>query len=195
MMTTLERLAFLAGGLGLIVAGACASVPDKDRYTLVGPIDSTETLAPDYAVFKQGPDNYLGKRCGTLDCHGQIGRGMRIYSQTGLRSFDASNGGYFPNASGTSNPGGTGNPETEDEMRANFESVVALEPEVMGAVIAEGGSNPKRLLLIKKPLLLETHKGGKIMIDETDPGYLCLTTWLAGLTLDQQSCINGANYN
>jgi hypothetical protein len=193
-MTRRRRLILLGGVITLIVAGACASVPDKDRYTYVGPIDQDHTLAPDYAQFKAGPDKYLGKRCGTLDCHGQLGRGMRLYSQTGLRAFDASNGGFFPNVSGFANPNGSGNGETEEETRANFVSVVGLEPEVMGAVIAEGGGNPKRLLLLKKPLQLESHKGGKIMIDESDPGYLCLTSWISGTTLNQAACDTGAAF-
>jgi hypothetical protein len=169
-------------------------VPDQERFTYVGPVNDTETLAPDYQTFKAGPDKYLGQRCGTLDCHGQLGRAMRLYSQKGLRAFDASNGGYFPNSPGTANPNGSGNPETDDETRSNFVSVVGLEPEVMGAVIAEGGSNPKRLLLLKKPLMLESHKGGKIMVDESDPGYLCLTSWIAGTPLNQAACDQGAEF-
>jgi hypothetical protein len=196
-MTRRRRLTLLAGVVTLIVAGACASVPDKDRFTYVGPIDQNQTLAPDYATFKAGPDKYLGKRCGTLDCHGQLGRGMRLYSQTGLRAFDASNGGFFPNVSGFSNPNGSANGETEEETRANFASVVALEPEVMGAVIAAGGAMPERLLLFKKPLLMESHKGGKIMVDNSDPGYLCLMTWIAGasgVALNQGACDTAADF-
>ena len=29
----------------------------------------------------------LEKRCGTLDCHGQLGRPLKFYSQNGLRLF------------------------------------------------------------------------------------------------------------
>jgi hypothetical protein len=195
-MTTRRRWTLLGSTLALIVAGACASHPDETRYTYVGPIDPDHALAPDYPTYKLGPDKYLGKRCGTLDCHGQLGRGMRIFSQTGLRAFDASSGGYFPNVSGFTNPGTppTSNAETEDEVRANFISVVGLEPEVMGAVIAEGGVNPKRLLLLKKPLALESHKGGRIMVDESDNGYKCLTSWIGGGTLDQAACDTAAKF-
>jgi len=39
----------------------------------------------------------------------------------------------------------------------------------MTQVIAEGGANPMKLLLLKKPLLYEGHKGGQVMIDTSDP--------------------------
>jgi hypothetical protein len=194
-MTRRRKLSLLAGIVTLVVAGACASSPDKDRFTYVGPIpDQNETLAPDYATFKAGPDKYLTKRCGTLDCHGQLGRGMRLYSQTGLRAFDASAGGYFPNATGFANPNGSPNPETDEETQANFISVVGLEPEVMGAVIAEGGANPKRLLIFKKPLLVESHKGGKIMADESDDGFYCLSSWIQGIPLNQAACDRASDF-
>src|SRR5262249_21206223 len=150
--------------VALLVAGACASVPDERRMTIMGSIPGTDqSVVPSFDDYRKGcpddtgcPDRYLARRCGTLDCHGQLGRGMRLFSETGPRAFDATPLGFFPNTTG-------GAKVTEDELLQNYRSVVGLEPEVMAQVIAEGGVNPRRLLLLKKPLGLESHKGGRIM--------------------------------
>ena len=182
--TTLEanlpKVAAAVFVVGFMAVAACVSVPDKDRQTYVGPLDNGQTVAPDFNLYKQGVDAYLGKRCATLDCHGQIGRGLRLFSQTGLRAFDASGNGYFPYTSGK-------DAISDDEIRQNFLAVVGLEPEVMTQVMAGGGADPMKLLLLKKPLLYEGHKGGQVMIDKSDPGYQCITSWLVG-KLDQDSC-------
>ena len=48
---------------------------------------------PDQDQFiNQGVDAFMEKRCGALDCHGQIGRPLRIYSSNGLRMQDGPNG-------------------------------------------------------------------------------------------------------
>jgi len=181
--------AFLAASLGgLFVAGACASIPDEHRYTYLGPTqDPTQPLAPNFATYagtsaNPAVDRYLGQRCATLDCHGQIGRPLRIFATNGLRSFDAAGAGGFPNKSGS---GAT----TDDEIKANYFTVIGLEPELMAQVIAGGGRDPKKLLLLKKPLLLESHKGGQVMT-EGDDGYKCITSWIAGTGIDQQACTN-----
>jgi hypothetical protein len=185
---TPRRLKLLVGYVLVVIAGACASAPETSRFTYVGPIpDTDQTLAPDYDGFKKGPQEYLERRCATLDCHGELGRPLRLFSGNGLRAFDASNGGSFPNLSGRS-------ATTEDEIRANYLAVIGLEPEVMGEVIAEKAANPKKLLLLKKPLALESHKGGRIMVDESDFGYRCINSWLAGGPLDQTSCDQGAKF-
>lgn len=174
------RYAGMVVVLGVMVAAACASAPDKERVTYLGPLPSGQTIEPDYATYKTGVDPYLGKRCATLDCHGQVGRGLRLFSMNGLRAFDASGNGYFPYTTGK-------DPIQEDEQRQNYLSVCGLEPEVMAQVMAGGGADPMKLLLLKKPLLYEGHKGGQIMIDVSDPGYKCIASWLAG-TLDQNAC-------
>ncbi len=175
-----RRVAASACVLGFLAIAACVSVPDKDRQTYVGPLANGQTLAPDFTLYKSGPDAYLGKRCSTLDCHGQLGRGLRIFSPQGLRAFDASGAGYFPLTSGK-------DLESDDEKRQNFLSVVGLEPEVMTQVMSNGGADPQKLLLLKKPLLYEGHKGGQVMVDISDPGYKCLASWLQG-ALDQDAC-------
>jgi hypothetical protein len=181
----LVRAAFAASLGGLFVAGACASVPDEHRFTYVGPLPDNLTLAPDFDAYQKGVDEYLARRCATLDCHGQLGRPLRIYSANGLRAFDAAGGGGFPNLTAHT-------PLTPDEQKANYVAVIGLEPETMGQVIAGGGTDPKKLLLIKKPLLLESHKGGQVMSNEADDGYRCITSWLAGAGIDQAACDRAA---
>jgi hypothetical protein len=57
----------------------------------------------------------------------------------------------------------------------------------MTQVMAGGGADPMKLLLLKKPLLFEGHKGGQVMIDTSDPGYKCIASWLAS-ALDTNAC-------
>ncbi len=113
-------------------------------------------------------------RCGTLDCHGAVGRNLRIYGDEGLR-LAASD---MPCV-----PAGT----TSAEVSADFVSVVGLEPEEMNAVLADHGASPERLALLAKPLGLETHKGGTLF-KTGDDSYACMTSWLKGAT-DTAACL------
>ena len=157
-MRAFLAIAFALSTLAL-VAASCASTPDPNRPTFI--------FTPDFTEFKNGGVNdLLARRCGTLDCHGQVGRPLRIYSQTGLRILsDASNV-----------PGGKA--LTDDEITANFQSVVGLEPEHMSQVVADPtGNQPQYLLLIGKPRNLIVHKGGQV-ITAGDSADACLVTWV-----------------
>jgi hypothetical protein len=138
-----------------------------------GGIRATTILAPDQSQFKT-VSPVLEKRCGTLDCHGQEGRPLRIYSGNGLRL--PNDGGDTPGSSQT----------TDDEITANYRAVIGLEPEEMTRVIA-GVDQPRDLLLLKKPLLLESHKGGPAFAPSGDPGEDCITTWIDG-NVDATKC-------
>jgi hypothetical protein len=146
--------------MGALVTGStsCASAPDNKRFTAI--------LQPDYPTYKTFVDPYLQRRCGTLDCHGQPGRAYRIYGFAGFRLYNVDAG----LVSGVQ-------PTTEDEVRANYEAAVALEPEEMSRLIATQGADPNKLLLLRKPLRLERHKGGQAM-EENDSGYKCVAAWL-----------------
>lgn len=140
---------------------SCSSVPDSGRYTAV--------LQPDYGLYRANVDLYLRRRCGTLDCHGQSGRAYRIYGREGYRLYTIDDGGLV-----------SGNqPTTDEETRANFQAIVALEPEEMSRAMAAGGTDEaiKKLLFIRKPLRMERHKGGPAMAED-DPGYKCVVSWL-----------------
>jgi len=154
------RYAFAAGIMATAVGSmsSCSSVPDSGRYTVV--------LQPDFNVYKTNVDNYLRRRCGTLDCHGQPGRALRLYGREGFRLYNEDAGlisGFQPT--------------TPEETLANFQAIVTLEPEEMSRLMATQGDDPNILLFLRKPLKLERHKGGPAMALD-DPGYRCVVAWL-----------------
>jgi len=110
----------------------------------------------------------LQRRCGTLDCHGQPGRAYRLYGFSGFRDYAEEAG--TPLVSGQQ-------PTTEGEILANYQAAVAIEPEEMSRLIARQGEDPNKLILLRKPLRLERHKGGPAMTED-DPGYRCVVAWL-----------------
>jgi len=144
------------------VATGCAGAPDTQRATII----DAEVL-PSYTAFKEYVNPYLENRCASLDCHGQPGRGYRIYSQKGLRLYD-------PEARLVSGRQAT----SEEEKQANYDGLIGLEPEETRRVVAENGNDPMRLLLLRKPTARERHKGGQVMGISGDAGYRCITEWL-----------------
>jgi hypothetical protein len=150
------RLALVIGLLA-VAAGACVT---ETADTRVAP------PAPDRASFPAVSD-LLDHRCGTLDCHGVTYRNLRIYGREGLRLAATDRP--------TSKPGTT----TVAEYDATFQSLVGLEPELMGAVVAEGGARPERLTFVRKARGTEDHKGLAIW-PAGGPEDLCVTSWLAG---------------
>jgi hypothetical protein len=158
-----RALSRVALGTALVVAGSgsCAPVPDNTRVTTI--------LTPDYDAFagnamNAGVHTFLERRCGTLDCHGQVGRPFRLFSQNGLR------------ANNDSGVVSGDQPDTPQEVYSNYLSAVGLQPEEMSRVVA--GDDPVTdLLLVTKPTAMETHKGGQV-ISVGDTSYVCLTGWL-----------------
>ena len=127
---------------------------------------NTATL-PDRATFPAVAD-LLGKRCGTLDCHGSAYRNLRVYGSLGLRLVPLDR----PLSKGQT---------TAEEYDADFESIVGLEPELMSAVVQQGGASPDRLTFVRKARGSEHHKGGSLM-QAGDPEDACITSWLSGKT-------------
>jgi len=169
----------VAGFVYAAMAWACASVPDETRYTRIAQPDATAFQGPG----NLGVSYFLERRCGTLDCHGQVGRALRVYGRDGLR---------LPNDAGITPLSGDTTPA---EIAANYRAVVALEPEQMSRVVA-GGEDPETLLLLKKPLDIKfggvQHKGGPVIAaGHADPGYQCLTSWLTNTT-DFAACQSAA---
>jgi hypothetical protein len=145
--------------------GACSS-PDPNERT-VGKF-------PDEATWKPVA-NMLLHRCGSLDCHGQPGRNLKLYGTGGLRLT----GGDVP-----SKP--TPLYASPAEYTADYASVCGLEPETLTAVFHDGGKNPERLTMVQKARNVQVHKGGTIIV----PGDVqdkCLLSWLTG-TIDTDSC-------
>jgi hypothetical protein len=172
LLRKLTRPAVLSLAAGIVVAMGSAC-------TAVNANAITEVTGPDYGQFSEvssstsgtpiyGVSVVLERRCGTLDCHGQVGRPLRIYGQYGLRFVD--DAGDVPGVQATS--------ATEHE--ANYQSVIGLQPELMTEVV-QGNAPPEDLMLLRKPLQLERHKGGAVFVDGDD-GDTCLLSWLAGQT-------------
>jgi hypothetical protein len=149
--------AFLAAALP-----ACAAPDPNATTTLAG---------PDRASF-DSVQPFLDHRCGTLDCHGTRYRNLRLWGHDGMRlAF-----GDVPGAS----------PTTSAEVDASYAAIVALEPEIMNAVVADHGAHPERLTLVRKARGTEKHAGGAI-VAVGDVRDVCITSWLAGQT-DETAC-------
>jgi len=155
----LRYLAFAS----IVVAFGCTA-PDPNATTeLPPPRDVTSFRALDGA---------LGPSCGSLDCHGQPGRNLRIYDVTGLRlsKDDISGVGVT----------------TDAEILATYRSFVGLEPDLTSKVLTERGAQPERLTIVRKARASEVHEGAAVWPEGSD-GDRCLTSWLASKT-DVAAC-------
>lgn len=145
------------------------------------PVFACSTPSPEARVVETLPDAtsfpavaaMLVQACGSLDCHGTVGRNLRLYGDTTLR------------LSPTDVPS-TLLPTTADEVNEDFESVVGLEPELLSQVVASGGADPERLTFVRKARGTESHKGGAVVV-AGDPRDVCITSWLKG-TADAAAC-------
>jgi hypothetical protein len=150
-----------AAAMGAIASTTACTIELNEKD---GGVRATTILAPDQGEFTS-VSPVFERRCGTLDCHGQVGRPLRIYSGLGLR---------LPNDAGNT-PGS--NATTPEEITANYLAVIGLEPEQMSRVIA-GQDPPRSLLILAKPLMLESHKGGPAIATAGDPAEDCITSWI-----------------
>lgn len=153
-------------GLALVwsVQGCAASVEEQtaaERNVLSAP---SRNDFPDVG-------NAVQMRCGTLDCHGQVGRNMRLYGFGGLRL----------SAPETPN----GDPTTDQELNASYDSIVGLEPEALSQVVTHQ-ADPNQLSLVRKMRGIEHHKGGQ-QSRIGDVLDRCVVSWLTG-TSDSTSC-------
>lgn len=114
----------------------------------------------------------LGARCGSLDCHGQVERNLRLYSQFGLRESAED----VPD----------GDETTVEEHQANHLAVISLEPEQLAEVWLNDGRESLSLLLVSKARGQEAHKGGAVFLPDS-AGDRCLLSWLSG-SLDAVAC-------
>ena len=149
----------------LLAFGAAALV----ACSFADPNDTTTPALPDRDQFKTSVSPFMEQRCGALDCHGALGRPLRLYSQNGLRYADLDSGKRDTS------------PTTPTELTKNYFAVVGLEPEDLGTDSA---------LLLQKPLDISgggvRHKGGPVL-RKGDEGYVCLASWLAG-QVDVANC-------
>jgi hypothetical protein len=183
-MSTARLLASVVMAVSSFAASTSCVIlnPDGGAVTTIVP-------PPGGAAFKP-VGLFFNHRCGSLDCHGEAGRNFRVYGKEGLR------------LSPTDFPGGS--PTTAAELDATYQSAVTLEPEIMNDVVAECGQSPascapgaaaplpqQQLTLYRKPLGIESHKGGTV-IQMGDDQDTCLSSWSTG-TVDTTACGNAAN--
>lgn len=167
MMRLPAFLSAPATSMVLAVLAGC-TVPSADSR-------STPQALPDASTFPPVAQ-LLDVRCGSIDCHGTVARNMRLYGSAGLR-WSASDRPLSPLC------------DRKAEVDQDYESVVGLEPEIMGAVVSSGGAHPDALTMIRKARGTESHKGGKIW-NEGDDSDTCLVAWLSGKA-DAAACAKG----
>jgi hypothetical protein len=194
-LRTFATIASLCGALCGATAGlsvvACSGPPDGQKFLLQN--------VPPFAGDAGTPARFrpvneaLEVHCGTLDCHGAPARNMRLYGISGVR--------LDPHAipGGAPKPGQPGQPPppcpdcrtSEKELLANYESLIAIQPEVLNTIVAQHGVRPERWLVITKGRGTEHHKGESRMSpgDDTDR---CITSWLTGV-LDEAACGNAGS--
>lgn len=145
---------------------ACATAPDERELARQNPPDKEQFL-------RGGVNDFMVARCGALDCHGQVGRPLRLYGVNGLRKVP-------PLEVELERPTG---PLTAEELDDNYLSVVGLEPEALGYARAVEGEYLD-FLLLKKPISIEgggvRHKGGPVLRPTGDPGFECILSWISG---------------
>lgn len=127
-----------------------------------------------------GVSAMMEARCGGLDCHGQVGRPLRIYGQRGLRLAT-------PETELRDE-----RPTTPEERLENYQSVIGLEPEGLSDTVESKGEYVDHQLLLK-PLDDQggfgvRHKGGPVLQPTpNDPGWQCLFGWVKGEP-NRQAC-------
>lgn len=162
------KLKYSAGsslGLLLLLLGCGPSLEEQTRQ------HGAVLVAPSQDTFPEVGDA-LQQTCATLDCHGQAGRALRIYGYGGLR------------LSSLDNP--LGDPTSELEYLASYESLVSLEPEALSRVVTQQ-ADPNQLSLVRKTRGIEHHKGGQRAVTG-DALDRCIVLWLTGL-FDPDPCI------
>lgn len=119
----------------------------------------TVSVADSLAAYTADVHPILERRCSTLDCHGDAGRPLRLFAETGLRAADSLRG----------------QPITMDELAANVRSLLAVDPE----------EPPLQSMLLSKPLAGGIdHGGGDIWIRADEPQPACFVGWLMGKSAD-----------
>ena len=157
-----------------VLVSGCASNPDDSRAPSLVVADLDE---PTYDQLVQP---VLERHCGSVDCHGKLPRGLRVYGMDGLR---------LPNDAGlVAGSGAT----SRQEMRATYLSVMGLQPELMDAFVQKSprtSEDAYGLLLLSKPLAIERHRPGA-SLRKGEPAERCVTSWLIG-AVDRASCAAG----
>jgi hypothetical protein len=149
---------------GFVLAACCALTAGCKP----GAQGMRKLVARDGADYAAHVQPYLELTCATLDCHGNPGRALRLYSELGLRASDSLRS---QPVSSTTEPSAI----TQDELDANVLSF---------ASVAIEAKSPSQHLALLKPLAASAggvkHIGGVHWLSPKDSGYLCLRAWLIG---------------
>ncbi len=156
-------------GFTLLLLGCGPSLAEQTRE------QGALLVAPSQEDFPEVADA-LQLSCATLDCHGQVGRNLRIYGFGGLRLSDIDSPG--------------GDPTTDLEYLASYDSLVGLEPEALSRVVTLQ-ADPNQLSLVRKTRGIEHHKGGQRALTG-DALDRCLVLWLTG-RFDPEPCVQVAD--
>lgn len=153
-----------------VLLATAAAIGGVASCSSIDPEATITTACPDAAGFELVAP-VVEASCGTLDCHGQTARPLRIYGERGMRLAAAD----LPGEAET----------TVAERIASRRSICSLQPEQMARVVA-GEAGADALLLVQKARAEVHHKGGAPVAagDATDA---CITSWLEG-AVDSQAC-------
>lgn len=168
-------LVALAALSTLVAPVGCASDPDDSSEPRLKVTDLDQVA---YGSFVQP---VVERRCGSLDCHGKLPRGLRVYGENSLR---------LPNDAGLVVGGGK---TTREEAQATYASIVGLQPEKMDAFARNSqrtSDDAYDLLLLSKPLGIERHRPGP-SLRKGEPAERCIVSWMLG-TVDTGACAAGA---
>lgn len=147
------KRSLLIASLALLFVTACVgpSAGERGRATR----DSI-----DFATHVQP---ILEASCATLDCHGNSGRPLRLYAETGLRIRDDIRNQTI----------------TQEELDANVASILGLDTD------AESWESD---LILLKPLAVRAggvfHVGGDIWPSTQSDAYICMHGWLLNQIAD-----------
>jgi hypothetical protein len=148
---------------GPLAATSCSTADTQARVDPIGP------SAKDFGAVVLA----LDYRCGTLDCHGNSYRNLRIFGYGGLR-LDPSHSPETPEI------------PTPAEVAATYDGIVGLEPELMREVTQAQGAGAERLTFVRKGRGDEDHKGGQRIVPGDDADR-CVMSWLRG-AVDVATC-------
>jgi hypothetical protein len=158
----MRTVALVITSLALAQAVLACSSPDTNARI--------DPIGPDKAAFEPVA-KMLGRRCGTLDCHGSAYRNLRLYGYGGLRLDPNSTPAHDLDA------GPASACMTQVEVDHDYDAIVGLEPETMRSVVLDQGRSPERLTLVRKAFGLEKHEGQAAIRRGQDDGN-CLLSWL-----------------
>lgn len=141
-----------------LCAGACDAPSEPVQRITAG----------DRELYASYVQPYLETGCATLDCHGDLGHPLRLFSELGLRSEAA----LRPDAISEQNEPRT---LTDGELEDNQLSL---------ASIALATRDPAEHLALLKPLAVSAggvaHEGPTLWPSTKAPGYRCLRAYLLG---------------